>query len=509
MSCNFDFSRLFIFEMANNHSGDLRHGINIIREIGKVCKSFTFKFGFKLQYRNLNTFIHPDFKKRTDIKYVKRFQETQLCENELKILKDEIKNLGFISICTPFDEDSVGLIEKHDFDIIKIGSCSFNDWPLLERVAKTDKPIILSLGGVPLEDMDNVIIFLEHRKRPFSLMHCIGEYPPSDEDLQLNQIDFIRARHPNIPIGYSAHEDPDNFDTIKVAIAKRASLFERHVGIATEACKLNKYSSTPGQIEKWLLSAQEAFKICGFTDNARHITEKEIESLRELKRGVFARSPILKGEKVNLSNIFLAIPNVKGQLLANDLSKYAEFISRKEINENRAIMLSDVEAHNLRDKVLQIINKVKDILVESKISLPDKVEFELSHHYGINNFEDYGAAIINCINREYCKKIIIMLPGQRHPVHYHKKKEETFHILYGNINLNLNGIENEHKPGDMIVIERGMKHSFSSKNGAVFEEISTTHFAEDSYYDDEKIIKNKDRKTEMTFWSDWLIKPVI
>ncbi len=504
----FAFNKLFIFEIANNHMGDLEHGLKIIREIGKVCKKFGFKFAFKLQYRNLDTFIHPDFKARSDIKYVKRFEETRFNEKGLKTLKDEIKKLRFISICTPFDEDSVALIEKHDFDIIKVGSCSSNDWLLLERIAKTDKPIILSLGGASLEDIDKVVVFLEHRRKVFCLLHCVSEYPSPKEDLQLNQIDFMRTRYPNIPVGYSGHEDPDNLEAIKIAIAKQATIFERHVGIANESYKLNQYSSTPKQIEKWLTSAQEAFKMCGFSDNARHITEKEIASLRELKRGVFAKGKIAKGQRVSLSNIFLAIPNVKDQLLANDLSKYAEFVSGKEINKNEPIVFSDIKAANLRGRVLQIINKVKDILIESKISLPDKVEFELSHHYGIDNFENFGAAIINCINREYCKKIIIMLSGQRHPIHYHKKKEETFNILYGEISLNLNGVENKHKSGEMVIIERGTKHSFSSKNGAVFEEISTTHFAEDSYYDDEKIIENKDRKTEMTFWSDWLIKPI-
>lgn len=508
MSQIYDFNKLFIFEMANNHMGDVKHGINIIKEVSKASKGFDFKFAFKLQYRELDTFIHPDFKGRQDIKYVKRFEETRLTENELKTLKDEIKQSGFISICTAFDEDSVDLIEQHDFDIIKAGSCSFNDWPLLERIIKADKPVILSLGGVPVEDMDKVVVFFEHRQKAFCLMHCVSEYPVTKDNLQLNQIDFIRSRYPNIPVGYSGHEDPDNFDAIKIAIAKGASVFERHVGLETNTYKLNKYSSTSEQVRKWLLSAQDAFIICGSSGEERHVTQQEIDSLRELKRGVFAKTEIAKGERVDLSKIFLAIPNIKNQLLANDLSKYAEFVSQKAINKNEPVTFSNVSAANLRGKVLQIINKVKDIVIESKISLPEKVDFELSHHYGIDNFEKFGAAIINCINREYCKKLIIMLPGQKHPAHYHEKKEETFHILYGDITLNLDGREKEYKPGEMIIIERGMKHSFSSQKGVVFEEISTTHLADDSYYDDEKIINNKNRKTEMTFWSDWLVKPI-
>jgi sialic acid synthase SpsE len=68
---------LFIFEIANNHSGSVEHGLTIIREINKVTTKFRdlFDFGFKLQYRDLDSLIHPDFKDRTDLKYIKRFSE--------------------------------------------------------------------------------------------------------------------------------------------------------------------------------------------------------------------------------------------------------------------------------------------------------------------------------------------------------------------------------------------------------------------------------------------------
>ncbi|MFH1472019.1 MAG: N-acetylneuraminate synthase family protein [Nanoarchaeota archaeon] len=502
------FKKLFIFEMANNHMGSLEHGLKIIRDFHEVSKKFDFNFGFKLQYRDLDTFIHPDFKKRMDIKYVKRFSETRLNENDFKILKDEIKKLGFIPICTPFDEKSVDLIEKHDFDIIKIGSCSFTDWPLLERIAKTEKPVIASTAGASLDEMDRVVSFFEHRKKEFCLMHCVGEYPTSNKTLELNQIDFLRERYPNIAIGYSTHEEPNNLDAIKLAIGKRAAVFERHVGVKTDKYDINAYSSTPEQVNKWLLSAKEAFVMCGVSDIRRDCSEKEKTDLCGLKRGLFAKRRIKKGEKLDLTNTFFAIPNVENQILANDFSKYMEFAVNEDIETNKPIMFRDITAKNLRESVLQIIKRIRQIIIDSKINLPNKVGLELSHHYGIESFDEWGAVIITCINREYCKKLIILLPGQKHPIHYHKKKEETFHVLYGNVTINLEGIEKEYTPGDVIIVERGAKHSFSSKNGAVFDEISTTHYNNDSFYDDEQITKNKNRKTLMTFWSDWLVKPI-
>ena len=202
------------------------------------------------------------------------FRKHDYLKEQLKALKDEIKRLGFVSICTPFDENSIDLIEEHDFDIIKIASCSFTDWPLLERIAKTDKPIIASTAGALLEDIDKVVSFFEHRDKHFCIMHCVGEYPTNKKNLQLNQIDLLKKRYPNIPIGYSTHETPDNTDAIKIAIAKGANVFERHIGIKTEKYDINAYSSTIDHISAWLNAARETFDMSGISEKRFDGTEK-------------------------------------------------------------------------------------------------------------------------------------------------------------------------------------------------------------------------------------------
>ena len=112
---------LFIFEMANNHMGDIEHGIRIVREFKNITTGLGFKFSIKLQHRD-TSFIHPDFVNRKDLKYIKRFTETKLAKADFKRLKDEISDNGFISMCTPWDEPSVDLMEELDFDIIKVAS---------------------------------------------------------------------------------------------------------------------------------------------------------------------------------------------------------------------------------------------------------------------------------------------------------------------------------------------------------------------------------------------------
>lgn len=155
------------------------------------------------------------------------------------------------------------------------------------------------------------------------------------------------------------------------------------------------------------------------------------------------------------------------------------------------------------DTISRIITKVKIMLEDSKIVIPDYFPIEISHHYGIDLFSKYGCVIINIINRAYCKKIIILFPKQKHPTHTHYKKEETFHILNGNMVLTANKNNYELKVGELFTIKQGISHSFYSENGCVFEEISTTHLTDDSYYEDAVIIQKKvaERKTLVTDWS--------
>ena len=125
---------LFILEMANNHQGSVEHGKRIISEFGTICSEFPeFEFAFKFQYRDLDTFIHPAYQNRMDIKNVKRFQDTRMSQDGFKEMMQEIHRYGMKAVCTPFDEPSVDYIAQQGYDFIKIASCSFGDWPLMEK----------------------------------------------------------------------------------------------------------------------------------------------------------------------------------------------------------------------------------------------------------------------------------------------------------------------------------------------------------------------------------------
>ncbi len=494
------FERLFIFEMANNHMGSVEHGLRIIRAMDEARRGLDLRCAVKFQFRHLETFIHPDYRGSLEFKYVKRFGETRLDEAQFSALKREADRLGFLTVATPFDEPSVDLIERLGIAVVKIASCSLTDWPLLERIVRTEKPIIASTAGASLEDVDKVVSFLEHRGKNFALMHCVAAYPTPDEGLELNQIDLLRSRYPQVPVGYSTHERPENLEAARMAIAKGAAILERHVGVSAEGIELNAYSSSPEQVRRWLEAAGSAYAMCGVSGARMVFTDKELGSLRELRRGVFVSRDLAAGERLRPEDVFLAIPTFPGQLTANDLSKYKEYYATAAIPARGPVAAGSLRTVDNRERVYAIVGRVKRLLEEGRIFVPQKLELEVSHHYGIDRFEECGCVIINFINREYCKKLIVVLPGQRHPEQYHKLKEETFHLLWGDALFTLDGREVQGRPGDIMTVERGVRHIFSSRGGAVIEEISSTHFRDDSFYTDPQIANNPDRKTVITHW---------
>jgi sialic acid synthase SpsE/quercetin dioxygenase-like cupin family protein len=493
---------LFIFEMANNHMGSVEHGYRIVEALREAVKGFPFHFAVKLQYRDIDSFIHPQYRDRFDLKFVKRFSETRLSWDGYKRIKDAIDEAGFTSICTPWDEPSVDRIEEHGYDFIKIPSCYLTDWPLVERIARCAKPIIGSTAGVAIEDIDRVVSYFRHREKNFSLMHCVGEYPTRDENLHLGQIRLLQKRYPDLEIGYSTHERPGNYDAVKIAIGMGATLFEKHVGLPTGTIALNAYSAGPEQVKQWLNAAAVALQMCGRDDRRYPFTENEIRTLRDLQRGLFAKQAIPAGERVTADRVFYAIPNSPGQLVANDASKYTDFYATAPIAAEGAVGAANSRACHRLKQVYHIVAEVKKMLKRSKVRVPGQCELEISHHFGIDNYFETGSTVITVVNREYCKRVIVMLPGQTHPEQYHKQKDETYHILHGEIVLTTDGAEQTKRANDVVVIPRGVRHGFTTRTGTVIEEVSSYYTQGDSFYTDAAIEANLNRKTFVTYWMD-------
>jgi len=185
---------------------------------------------------------------------------------------------------------------------------------------------------------------------------------------------------------------------------------------------------------------------------------------------------------------------------ANDWSKYRIFTLAGDVSADAALMQDNTGKQDVREKVWDIVQAVKRVLVDGNIVVPGQADLEISHHYGVDRFHETGITMITVVNRDYCKKLIVVLAGQNHPEQYHKQKEETFMVLEGELKLVLDGEEQVCGVGDVVTVAPGVRHAFSSETGAVIEELSTTHFVDDSFYTDEAINQNPNRKTLLTYW---------
>jgi N-acetylneuraminate synthase len=125
----------------------------------------------------------------------------------------------------------------------------------------------------------------------------------------------------------------------------------------------------------------------------------------------------------------------------------------------------------------------------------------------MQKFREVGAVLIDCVNRSYCKKIVVQLPGQQHPSHFHKQKEETFQVLHGVLHLQVDGHPHTLYPGQTILVQPGVWHGFWTDTGCVFEEISTTAINGDSFYADKQIsqMARSARKTVVDHWGRFQI----
>ncbi len=480
---------LFIFEMANNHQGSVDHGRRIIDAMKQASAPYAdrFRFAVKFQYRDLDTFIHPSMKNRSDVKNIKRFLDTALSPTQFAELLAYVRENGFLAACTPFDEISARRIKEEGYDFLKIASCSFGDWPLMEAVAETHMPVIASAAGADLNTIRKVVAFFAHRRIPLSLMHCVGEYPTPPERLQMNQIDFFRKEFPELVVGFSTHEDPDNMEPVKIAVAKGARIFEKHVGVPTDTITSNGYSANPEQVQAWLAAADAAFTMCGQRNARSSPSEKESADLAALRRGIFVKEgSIAAGTELTAENIYFAFPCQAGQMLATDFFKYNRIVVKKNLSKDAAVMHDDACVdESRRELVARYVAKIVELLQASRAVVPLDSSCHISHHYGLESYEKTGLALIDCVNREYCKKLLVVLPGQVHPTHYHIEKEETFIIVHGDLTVKYRDKEITLHRGETMTVERKMPHSFASENGCVFEEISSTHLDNDSYYEDQ------------------------
>ena len=353
------FENLFVLEAANNHWGSLDRALKLVQDFGIVVRYNNVRAAIKFQFRDVDTFVHKDFKGNKDLRYVSKTEATAMKREHFAAIMKKVREVGCIPMATPFDEKSVEMCVELDLPIIKVASSDINDWLLLEAVARTKRPVIISSGGASEKSLDEVVQFFENRNIPLAINHCVSIYPSEEDQLEMDQIDYLRERYPGHVIGFSSHEYLSWDKSMFISYAKGARTWERHVDIDYEQVPVSPYCSRPEQVDTWFKAFRDAEKICGDSSNKRRILPREeVEYLNALVRGVYARQDIPAGyvfQKETFERYFyMAIPLLQGQLSAREVLNGEVLV--RDLKANAPLTIRDIngpyaETESLRSQI--------------------------------------------------------------------------------------------------------------------------------------------------------------
>lgn len=218
-----------IAEVGQNHQGDLEIAREYIKQFAlagaDVIKFQTrkndylfSKEAYEAPYNSENAF---------DDVYGLHREKLELKPEWLPILKDDCVKYGVKFMSTPFDEPSLELLCEVGVDLLKVASFDLGNLPLIHRIAKKGKPVVISVGGGKIDQIRaSVNVLLEYLDE-VAILHCVSEYPCEHNRLGLDNIEFLIKEFPQCVIGSSDHFN----GTLSgpVAYLKGARIFEKHV----------------------------------------------------------------------------------------------------------------------------------------------------------------------------------------------------------------------------------------------------------------------------------------
>lgn len=286
-----------IAEIGANHNGDMELCRRLI-DAAKDCGADAVKFQSwskrslisKAEYARNTRYAAADAPSLEEA--VERYQ---LSEAQHREIADYCRTRGITFFSSCFAPEEVDLLESLDAPAYKIASMDVNHLPLLEYVARTGKPIILSTGMATLGEVERALRVLRCAgSGPVVLLHCVSIYPAPPDIIHLRTMETWRNAF-DVPVGYSDH-------TLGTAVPLAA--------VALGACAIEKHFTLDKSLEGWdhAISADPAelralvegsrsvFAALGGT--ARVISEAEFEKRKAFRRRMVARRDLRKGERL-------------------------------------------------------------------------------------------------------------------------------------------------------------------------------------------------------------------
>jgi pseudaminic acid synthase len=221
-----------------------------------------------------------------------------------KNLFDYAKKLKITCFSTPFDSTGVDLLEGLKCPFYKVASFEMNDIPLIKKIAKTKKKMIISTGMANLKEIDLAYnVAKKYGAKEIILLYCVSNYPSKISDFNFNNIKILKERY-NCTIGFSDHSTDNKI--VAAAIAAGAEVIEKHIALDGQKKGFDLAFSLKGkEIKDYVKTIKETSLMMGKKYFFRE--KNEYKNLR-FRRSIYAISDIKKGDKFSRQNIKVIRP---------------------------------------------------------------------------------------------------------------------------------------------------------------------------------------------------------
>lgn len=308
---NFDDGPLFVAEISGNHLGNLNRCLDLI-SIAKDSGANAVKFQTFIPEKMTLDIDLPDFRVSDEHalwggqKLIDLYRQTVTPLEWHEELFNHSRNLGLIPFSTPFDLESLNLLESLGCSIYKIASLESSDISLIRKVAQTMKPIIISTGATYFDEIQDAVDTCSSvGNENITLLVCTSAYPAHPTDANLNRLRNLKKNF-QVSVGISDHTL--GIGTSIAAIALGAKVVEKHFTDSRLSGGPDAaFSLEPHEFKMLTTEGKSAFQSLGHANWL--ITNSEKES-RRLRRSLYIVNDVSQGEIVSLLNISAIRPGL-------------------------------------------------------------------------------------------------------------------------------------------------------------------------------------------------------
>lgn len=329
-----------IAEIAQAHDGSLGMAHAYIDAVAKTgADAIKFQTHIAVAESSIHEPFRVKFSKQdaTRYEYWKRMEFSLEQWKEIKAHCDEV-GLDFLS--SPFSNKAVDVLEEVGVKCYKVGSGEVNNFLLLEKIANTEKPIIISSGMSSFAELDATVAFLKEKNCEFSILQCTTSYPTAPKQFGLNVIQELKDKY-KVPIGFSDHSS--GIEAGIAAATLGAEILEFHVvfdkGMFGPDAKSSLTFPETTQLVKAVRNIDEALNNpIDKKDNSQYselkqIFEKSLAINKDLPKGHILIFDDLEAKKPkNFGILASKFQDVIGKKLVKDMKQW-DFLNEEDIHE--------------------------------------------------------------------------------------------------------------------------------------------------------------------------------